>query len=96
MQCSQSIPFDTIGEISAQADDSYKIPMAMSSFPTYFMYCIAAYPVDNAIYPLNNWGLVGSYIRSMLQSRRQNKDGLALYLIIHQIRHHPAYPSYSV
>ena len=36
MQCSQCIPFDTIGEISAQADDSYKIPMAISSFSHMF------------------------------------------------------------
>ena len=45
IQCSQCILFDGIGDISAQANDSYtftfvlyKIHMAILSFPTYFIY----------------------------------------------------------
>ena len=42
--------------------------MLQQVFPTYSIYWIAAYPVDNTIHPLNNWGLViqaGSWMRGL-------------------------------
>ena len=53
--------FDVFGEISAQANDShtftfvlYKIHMATLSFFCIFHLLRAAYPVDNALHPLDN------------------------------------------
>ena len=61
--------YDVIGQISAQTNDQctfftfvlYKI---IRVFPAHLIHCIAAYPVDNAIRPLNNWGLVLNYEHS--------------------------------
>ena len=48
--------------------------MATTSFPTDFIHWITAYPVDNAIQPLNNWALVPLY-----------ED----WITLHRINHYP-------
>ena len=53
------IPFDAFRNVSAQA-------WLQQVFPTYFVYCIATYPVNNAIHPLNIWGL-GRVVQSRVR-----------------------------
>ena len=68
IQCSQYIPFDAFGEISARANNSYALTSVLWRISygciEFFLHIqsstgIAAYPVDNAIQPLNGSDLIG-------------------------------------
>ena len=55
-----TILFNSFGEIPAQANDSHtfiSVLCRIRILPTYFIYWIVAYPVDNVLPPLKNWGL---------------------------------------